>query len=69
MGLEEPNSGERRRFKVVCDSCGSLAIRADSHFTDSPDTALVECGRCGAIRGTLADLHLLARSSFDLSEF
>jgi hypothetical protein len=69
MSFEEPNSGEQRGFKLVCDSCGSLSIKADGHVTDSPDTTPVECGRCGEIRGTLADLRVLARSGHDLFEF
>jgi hypothetical protein len=69
MSSEESNTGERRGFKVVCENCGSLSIKADGHRADAPDTALVECGRCGAIRGTLADLHVLARSGHDLFEF
>jgi uncharacterized Zn finger protein len=69
MNSKEHNTGERQGFKVVCESCGSLSIRAGGHVTDAPDTALVECGRCGAVRGTLADLHVLARSGHDLFEF
>ncbi len=59
---------QRPRFKFVCESCGSLSIKVADPVT-SPLTTLVECARCGAVRGTLGELHELARQSSDLFEF
>jgi len=58
----------RSRFKVVCDDCGGLSIKVE-HPAHSPATVLVRCGRCNAIRGTLAELHEMARRSTDSFEF
>jgi hypothetical protein len=69
MDLKERSGGERRGFNIVCKSCGSLSIKADCRAADAPDTTLVECGRCGAMRGTFAELQVLARSGRDLFEF
>jgi hypothetical protein len=60
--------GERSGFKVVCNDCGSLSIKVDKQV-NAPGTTPVRCGRCGAIRGTLADLHELALRSRDNFEF
>jgi uncharacterized Zn finger protein len=68
MNLSERTTSERSRFKIVCENCGSLSIKV-ADPADSPDAAIVQCGRCGAVRGTLADLHVLARSGNDLFEF
>ncbi|SHK60684.1 hypothetical protein SAMN05444321_0026 [Bradyrhizobium lablabi] len=47
-------------FKVICESCGSLSIKlADTRSGSQP---VVRCGRCDAVRGTLAELHSLARA-------
>jgi uncharacterized Zn finger protein len=54
-------------FKMVCDECGSLSIRV-ADLVHAPLTTLIQCGRCGAVRGTLSELHDLARrgtKSFD----
>lgn len=69
MNLKKCNPGEQRGFKIVCESCGSLSIKVNGHGTDAPDAALVECGRCSGVRGTLADLHALARGGRDVFEF
>lgn len=56
------------QFKFVCVECGSLSIK----ITDpakTPANTLVHCGRCAAVRGTLRDLHDLARRGKDLFEF
>jgi hypothetical protein len=55
-------------FRIVCDCCGGLSIKmADP--TTSPATALVQCRRCDAVRGTLGELHDLARRGTDVFEF
>jgi hypothetical protein len=69
MKLAEHISSERSRFKVVCENCGSLSIKVADNPANSPDDAVVQCGRCDAVRGTLADLHVLARSGHDVFEF
>jgi hypothetical protein len=58
----------RPRFKVVCEDCGGLSIKVEDP-TNSPATVLVRCGRCDAVRGTLAELHEMARRSTDSFEF
>jgi hypothetical protein len=65
---QDTTTRERSHFKIVCDECGSLSIKIMDP-TSLPETALVQCGRCCAIRGTLADLHALARRGSDLFEF
>jgi hypothetical protein len=68
MNLVQHASGERVGFRVVCDQCGGLSIKiADP--VKSPATAPVQCARCDAVRGTLGDLHELARRSTDDFEF
>jgi hypothetical protein len=59
---------ERSRFKFVCEDCGSLSIKVTDP-ANSPAAALVHCGRCNAVRGTLGALHDLARRGADLFEF
>jgi hypothetical protein len=68
MSFVEHAKSERSHFKIVCEDCGSLSIKV-ADPANSPDTTVVQCGRCGAVRGTLADLHVLARSSHDIFEF
>jgi len=59
MNLPEGRFSERPSFKVVCENCGSLSIKVAAVSTNSADDAIVQCGRCAAARGTLADLHAL----------
>jgi hypothetical protein len=66
--VEGPQFCEQSGFKIVCADCGSLSIKPIDPV-NSPDTAPVRCGRCGAVRGTLAELHSLARRSKDIFEF
>jgi hypothetical protein len=68
MNLAQHTTSARSRFKVVCESCGSLSIKVADHPANSRDTAVVQCGRCSVVRGTLADLHVLARSGNDVFE-
>jgi hypothetical protein len=69
MNLNQHQSGAQSgRFKVVCDQCGSLSIKVVDP-ANAPDTTVIQCGRCSAVRGTLVDLHDLARRSTDLFEF
>jgi hypothetical protein len=68
MNLAQHATGARAGFMIVCDQCGGLSIKmADP--TTSPTTALVQCRRCDAVRGTLGDLHDLARRGSDVFEF
>ena len=55
-------------FKIVCADCGNLSIRMAERKAVATDT-IIECRRCNAVRGTLADLHALARRSRDIFEF
>ena len=55
-------------FKIVCTDCGSLSIKATDPANTSTDT-IIECRRCSAVRGTMADLQVLARRGRDLFEF
>jgi hypothetical protein len=55
-------------FKIVCTDCGSLSIKATDPAHASDDT-IIECRHCNAVRGTLADLQVLARRSRDVFEF
>jgi hypothetical protein len=68
LSHENITAREPSRFKVVCEDCGSLSIKIKDPV-NSPGTTPVQCGRCGAVRGTLAELHDLARSSADVFEF
>jgi len=58
----------RPGFKTVCQECGSLSIKV-ADPVNAPGTTAVQCGRCGAVRGTLAELHDLARRADDVFEF
>lgn len=41
---------DKNTFKLVCDDCGSLTIRAENY--DRADAAaIIECGRCKSQRG------------------
>ncbi len=55
-------------FKFVCTDCGNLSIKMTERKAAAADT-IIECGRCSAVRGTLADLHVLTRRSRDIFEF
>jgi hypothetical protein len=55
-------------FKVVCDQCGSLSIKLTNPANEASTTA-IQCGRCSAARGTLADLQDLARRDKDIFDF
>ena len=68
MNLAQENTRERSGFKVVCRDCGSLSIKA-TDLANAPDDTPIECGRCRAVRGTVAELHMLARRGGDLFEF
>jgi len=59
---------ERSGSKVVCSDCGSLSIKVADPVT-AAGTTLVDSGHCNAVRGTLSDLHNLARRGTDLFEF
>ena len=65
---EHLRSREQPGFKIVSSDCCSLSIKVIDPV-NSPDIALVQCGRCGAVRGTLAELHYLARRGNDVFEF
>lgn len=68
MNLAQENTRERSGFKAVCCDCGSLSIKA-TDLANAPGNTPIECGRCRAVRGTLAELHVLARRGGDLVEF
>ena len=68
MNLAQQTAAEKSGFKVVCDICGSLSIKLIDPTKATSDTA-IECGRCNAVRGTLADLQKLARLANDVFEF
>jgi uncharacterized Zn finger protein len=69
MSVEtSPAPHQRSRFKIVCDSCGSLSIKAADPFHAEGATP-VECARCGAVRGTLADVHKLALRRVDVCKY
>ncbi|HLX15660.1 MAG TPA: hypothetical protein VKS24_10685 [Bradyrhizobium sp.] len=59
---------ERPGLKAVCEECGNLSIRAIDP-TGATDLTKVYCGRCNAVRGTVADLREMARRSTDVFEF
>jgi hypothetical protein len=67
MNLTKQVTVEKTGFKVVCDACGSLSIKQVDPA--SPAAANVLCGRCNAVRGTLAELQDLARQGKDVFEF
>ena len=60
MNVDQP--GKQPGLKIVCDECGSLSIKVIDPKT-APGTTMIQCGRCNAVRGTLADLRDLARRS------
>ena len=68
MILEQHHCRERPGLKVICDECGNRSIKAINPAS-APDDATIYCGRCNAVRGTLADLRELARRSTDVFEF
>jgi hypothetical protein len=60
---------EQSEFKTVCDACGSLGIKI-AHPESGPESAVVECARCGGPRGTLGALRELAQKGISkLYEF
>jgi hypothetical protein len=66
--LAQHTTVESAGFKVVCNICGSLSIKlVDPAQVASATT--IHCGRCNAVRGTLAELHDLARRGKDVFEF
>jgi hypothetical protein len=58
---------ENSEFKIVCDGCGSLTIKPIDSAAASETK--IQCGRCNAVRGTLADLRALAHRGKDVFEF
>jgi hypothetical protein len=68
MNLAPYTSGESAGFRFVCDRCGGLPIKMVDPVK-SPATTVVQCARCDAVRGTLGELHELARRSTDVFEF
>ncbi|MBR0697562.1 hypothetical protein [Bradyrhizobium lablabi] len=66
MNLQQPTV--RTGFKIVCTDCGNLSIKPTDPAHASDDT-VIECRRCSAVRGTMADLQVLARRGRDLFEF
>jgi hypothetical protein len=68
MNLDQHQRRERPGLKVVCEECGNLSIKPID-LVSAPDLAKIHCRRCNAVRGTLADLHELARRSADVFEF
>lgn len=69
MSVEHlPTPPERSGFKIVCKDCGSLSIKVVDP-ANAPGTTPVQCGRCGTMRGTLAELHELALRNGDVFEF
>lgn len=68
MNSAQQDTREQSGFKVVCRECGSLSIKM-TDLVNAPEDTKIECGRCKAVRGTLAELHLLARSGNDIFEF
>jgi hypothetical protein len=66
MNLQPPTAPTG--FKIVCTDCGGLSIKATDPANASTDTP-IECRRCSAVRGTVADLQVLARRGRDLFEF
>jgi hypothetical protein len=68
MQLEQPYSREQTGLRIICEACGNLSIKPIEPAV-TPDLAMIHCRRCNAVRGTLADLHELARRSADVFEF
>ena len=68
MNSAQQDIREQSGFKVICWECGSLSIKM-TDLANAPEDTKIECGRCTAVRGTLADLHVLARRGIDIFEF
>jgi hypothetical protein len=66
LALHEPSVSVG--FRMVCDCCGGLSIRMADPQKSSASTP-VQCGGCDAVRGTLGELHDLARRATDVFEF
>jgi hypothetical protein len=66
LNLAQHTTVESAGFKVVCDICGSLSIKL---VDPAKIASVIHCGRCNAVRGTLADLQDLARRGKDVFEF
>jgi hypothetical protein len=49
-------------FQVVCGNCGSLSVNIEHPLTAPPE-ALVGCGDCGVLKGTIGALRSLATNS------
>ena len=43
-------------FKMICEQCGSLTVALPLEASPAPQSVL-NCGRCGAPRGTLQALR------------
>jgi hypothetical protein len=67
VGHADPH--ERPGFKIVCAHCGSLSIKIENSTDAAEDAQMIRCGRCDAVRGTMSELHELARQSVDIFEF
>jgi hypothetical protein len=67
MELTQEKPKAATGFKMVCDACGSLQIKLADPTKLGAETD-VRCGRCDAVRGTLDQLHHLARTSRDVFE-
>ena len=68
MDLVAQNTIGNTGFKVVCDHCGSLSIKLMVP-ADETSTTTIRCGKCGAARGTMAELQELARRGTNIFEF
>jgi hypothetical protein len=68
MNSAQQDIRKQSGFKVVCRECGSLSIKMKD-LANAPGDTKIECGRCTAVRGTLAELHVLARRGSDSFEF
>jgi hypothetical protein len=68
MNLDQHHCQQRPGLKIICEVCGSLSIKTIDP-AGRPELAKIHCRRCNAVRGTLADLHELARRSADVFEF
>jgi hypothetical protein len=47
---------DRDDFKMICEQCGSLTVTMPLEALPAPQSIL-NCGRCGAPRGTLQSLR------------
>ena len=61
-------AGPTGLFAAFYAGMRSLSIKLIDPTKATSDTA-IECGRCNAVRGTLADLQKLARLANDVFEF